>query len=176
MFGGRIEQRTVYAITVVTILTVAGGWAAALAFTTTTVYQHNGSYTVVNQGVPNWPNAPVVLYNITNTTCVTSGAFNEVAEGFTILQNISVGGTCTVGDFAEVFGFQSAATVVAGTDTFTFTAVWVGAFGGHYQTTVTFTLSDAAGVGGQFLWLALDFGQIAPPTQITTLYVVVTGA
>ena len=149
MVKRRLEQRAVYAITLVTILAVAGGYAAAIAFTTTTVYQHNGSYNVVNQGVPNWPTAPVVLYNVTNTTCVTAGTFAEAKVGYTVLQNTT--STCAVGDFAEVLGFQSAGTVVAGKDTFTFTAVWLGTFGGAYQTTVTFTLTDSAGAGGQYL-------------------------
>jgi hypothetical protein len=175
MLNGRIEQRTVYAITIVTILAVAGGWAAAYAFTTTSVYQHNGSYNVINQGVANWPNLPIVEFGVTNSTCTQTGTFSEAGVDVTVLQNTSA--TCTVGDFAEVFGFTSAATVVAGTDTFTFTAVWVSTAGAvTYQTTVTFTLTDTAGVGGQNLFIALDFGQVPPPTQITTLYVVVTGA
>ena len=181
MAKGKLGQRTIYAMTIVTILAVAGGYAAAAAFSQGTVYQHSEGYTVVNQNTTDWPTAPTVQYvNIPGSvSCGTSGPTTGTATAatFFVLQNTSAHNSgCHAGDFGEQFSFASLASITAaGSDTFTFSANWGGTYGGSYSTTVTFTLTVATGSTSQTAIFDLDFAQYGS-INITALSVVVSGS
>ena len=181
MAKGKLGQRTIYAMTIVTILAVAGGYAAAAVFTQTPVTQHSEGYNVVNTGTADWPTAPTVQYvNIPGSvSCALSGTTTGTATAatFYMLQNTSTGNTgCAVGDFGEQFTFASLASITSvGSDTFTFSANWGGTYGGSYSTTVTFTLTVATGSTSQTAVFDLDFAQYGS-IGITALSVVVSGS
>lgn len=188
MAKGKLGRRTIYAMTIVTILAVSGGYAAAAVFTQTTVTQHSEGYNVVNTGTADWPTAPTVQYvNIPGSVaCGSSGTTTGTATAatFYMLQNTSTGNTgCAAGDFGEQFTFTSLASITSvGSDTFTFSANWYGTYNGPgtanpmlYSTTVTFTLTVATGSTSQTAIFDLDFAQYGS-IDITALSMVVSGS
>lgn len=183
MAKGKLGQRTIYAMTIVTILAVAGGYAAAAAFSQTTVTQHSEGYNVTSAVTPDWPTAPTVQYvtmpgTVPSTiTCASAGSTSGTSPfTFDVLLNISAGNKgCNAGDFGEQFTFSSAATVAAGSDTFTFAATWGGTVGGSYYTTVTFTLTDATSATPVSVVFDLDFAQYGS-VNINSLSAVVSGS
>ena len=191
MAKGKLGRRTIYAMTIVTILAVSGGYAAAAVFSQTTVYQHSEGYNVINQGTTDWPTDPTVNY-VTIPSSVACGASGTTAGSatpatFYVLQNTTTGnGGCAAGDFGEQFTFTSLAGIsTQGTDTFQFSASWMGTYGmpptscstGTCVTTVTFTLTVAPAAPGvsQTAVFDLDFAQYGS-INILALSVVVSGS
>jgi hypothetical protein len=178
----RVGAKTVAVlVATVAIVGVIGGLAWAQLLSSTNVMSNQTGYSGEGGVNPDFGNAPTLVPStITASTCSTTPSANYPAgsaNSYHTIAILSVTGTCTTGDWAEVWTFTSNATgPFTGSVSFIVSTSY-GSTPTTYSTTVTLSATAwTATLGGTpFLTIEVDYGTVAPPTGgIGTLSVVVT--
>ncbi|MCI4328835.1 MAG: hypothetical protein L3K01_01710 [Thermoplasmata archaeon] len=158
--------RTIYLVTTLVALGLAGGFALAAVLTTTTVNQSANAYQGGNSGANGYTTATLSVSTVPAAISVcTSGTKTGATSAGTVtlvLSSTSGGTVCTTGDFAEEYAFSFSATITTQTNTITITTqVGAGTVATNSEAVTLGT--GSSGAFTQTVDVFVDYGSVSPP-------------
>jgi hypothetical protein len=191
--ASKLGRRTVYLGTIVGAIALVAGFALAAQFVNTPVSANQNGFSA-SLGNTVWQAAtPSLAPGTSSGTCSANtmntpnspatGSFT-VAPGGSVTQPYYFGmnatsNLCSSNDFAEAWTFSISLSAGSWTNTFLIYAQWTQSaspMSTVVADTISMTVSSGTGTASITLVLVVDFGCNAPPTDISSLNVVVTGS
>jgi hypothetical protein len=175
---GKIHRRAVYVATIVAMLAMTGGFAAAVVLAPATpVNQTVNSYQGTSTSTVDFPTSPTLGISTSgNPTSVLTSVSASAPGGATYKFSFCANSGCTMagGDFDEVFTFTSSATVAGGASN-TFTVYTTFGSGPSTQQQSLSYGSTVLHTGADTVEIYIDYGATPPAGGIASLDVIVTG-
>lgn len=178
-----VPKRTIAVLAVAFAVLAGSTGVMASALVEQQATAHESEFGVSFSSIANWPSISSVSASIVSTgttKCDTSwtgstGAAYFAGTAATLNLGAGPNGTCRGGDFAEALTFAPASSVTTEVDTFTFVLAWEAPNGTNEATSTAIAVDVNGGTtGGEGVTFLLDLGASAPPSEVSSVSVVVT--